>query len=162
MTRDERLLRLEDHIVKLGTRLNFLAEQLAEQNLRVRFIMSAIQLTRPVPGGLISVDGTPQTEQTDLFVQYMTGGRDQMLDALDKENADVQAVMAQLKAEETADGEGTPLGPGAGAETGASAGAEHDIHHRAAEDPPHLERADRQPLRPDFAHGTVKEEARAR
>ncbi len=154
MTRDERLLRLEEHVVKLGTRLNLFAEQVAEQNLRVRFIMSTIELARPVPGGLVGADGHPQIEKTDLFVQYMTGGREQMLDALEKEHAEVQAVMRELK-EREADGEDSSLGGVPGEGEGGGEGEERPGDHQPAAGTDPAERADRQPLRPNFAHRTL-------
>ena len=99
MTRDERLHRLETRVSQAAKMLSRVAEQLAEQNLRVRFVMDWFLFGRADHGGLI-IDGKPQVTKLNLFEIYATGGREQMLQKLE---AEMQMIAKQMAQEKTAD-----------------------------------------------------------
>ena len=90
MTRDERLTRLENNMRHTRELLSRLAGQIAEQNLRVRFIMDWFNFEKKIPSGVIGADGHPLTTpvRMTLLDIYTGGGREQLLLKLEKEVRD--------------------------------------------------------------------------
>lgn len=119
----QRFTRLEQLVQHLNENQQMFAQQLAEQNLRVRFVMASIELTRDLPGSLIDpTTNKPQQHVVDLFIQYMTGGRDRMLAQLEQERIEIHAEMEKMRAEGTPLGEGEAPGPDADVQRAAGDG----------------------------------------
>lgn len=115
MTRDERLLRLEACVQKQTALLNDLLEQIAETNLKIRFIFATMRVvdTRQATSALIGADGKRQIAMLDGYTAYMTSGRDLALAVVEKElHAYEQAAIAQAEADRIAGAVGPAGGEG--------------------------------------------------
>jgi septal ring factor EnvC (AmiA/AmiB activator) len=102
MTRDQRLTRLEDHVMDLRDKQSMLAQQLTEIQLRVRFCMEAMRMVnREKPASLL-VDGDGK-KKLDLVSGYYAytfqGGRDETLATVEKEYAEFQALQEKAEAD---------------------------------------------------------------
>ena len=102
MTRDERLNHLERAVAQMQRVFSHVAQQLAEQNLRIRFVMQWFRFQQQSPKGLVDLQGRPVTEaaKLSLYQIYQAGGRDQMIASLEAEMA---AMTTQLTATEHQD-----------------------------------------------------------
>lgn len=113
MTRDERLARLESQILDVNDRQQFLAEQLSEQTVRIRFLMTLLKVRVAKTTQLLGPDERPINEQplVDAYVAYMRGGREKMLEILEAEYKENVARMEAMEADEDNRDEGDSEAP---------------------------------------------------
>lgn len=99
MTRDERLIRCERQVTQLQRVLSQVGAQLAEQHLRIRFVMDWFKFEESGRGGVVDAAGRPLTApiKMSLYEIYQTGGRLQMIARMEAE------LMATTHARSAAD-----------------------------------------------------------
>lgn len=95
MTRTDRLERLE-------RMQQLFAEQLAEQNLRVRFLMEFFKV-KGTSSVLAGPDGKPVIEELTLFEFYQRRGREEMMAALTAELKELEEHARVEREAETTD-----------------------------------------------------------
>lgn len=99
MKRDQRLQRLEEHAYAVDEKLNFLISQVAETNLKLRFVCDACKTVRQVNGGLLDPEGKPQVEVRNLNQVWAQEGRAVAMAALEKEIQEQRDFLAAQEQE---------------------------------------------------------------
>lgn len=81
MTKDRR------HLLALDQRLSFLAEELTEQNVRLRFLLEFFKVNVQAKTAMLGPDGKPVQQAITLYEFYLLQGRAHMLRQLAEEYA---------------------------------------------------------------------------
>lgn len=81
MTKDRR------HLLALDQRLSFLAEELTEQNVRLRFLLDFFKVNVQAKTAMLGPDGKPVQQAITLYEFYLLQGRAHMLRQLAEEYA---------------------------------------------------------------------------
>lgn len=102
MTRDERLRRLEHQMAQMQRVFSNVAAQMAEQNLRIRFVMDWFGLEQNPPGGVVDAAGRPVTAplKMSLYEIYQAGGRKTMMARLEGEMAAITQALTAAEQED--------------------------------------------------------------
>ena len=132
---DRRLARLERHIEALAAQYQDVLEQLAEANLRIRFALSLMRVQKRSASKILDPStNAPKLELTDGYGAYLTGGREVILAAIERE---MRVIAAHLERQER-DHAAPSTSPGlheAGTRTSAPPGGDTCGGSSALEDP---------------------------
>lgn len=114
MTRDERLSRLETVCRQQAALCDDLIEQIAEANLKIRFVLSLLRVAKRPANMILGADGKSSLELTDGYVAYMAGGREAVISVIEKEIDAAQEVLARAEAEAAIDRDAGAAGAASG------------------------------------------------
>lgn len=98
MTRDDRLIRLESHAHKISGLYNDLLTQMAEVNLKLRFVLHCMRCVKPQQSVLLGPDDKPQVTLINGYEAYMSGGREQIAALIEQEITEFEAMLAEERA----------------------------------------------------------------